>query len=102
MRKKVIAIVIDTPLTNEQIEKGPVRLSVYPDPENEPHGETADARNVRVLDSDEITPSKPDALAAIKEALNLMNSMIKCGEKHSTKSESTLVAARAALFRLGA
>lgn len=100
MKKKVLSVVIDTTLTNEQIEKGPVRLSVYPDPENEPHGETADARNVRVLDSDEIAPSKPDALAAIKEALALMDSMIKCGEKHSTTSESALVAAKAALYRL--
>lgn len=122
MKKKVIALVIDTPLTNDQIEGSKIRLTVY-DPEGEPHGETADARNVRVLDSDEIAAppkandmgghplpggvwvdknTKPDAIRAIGEALGLMNSMILSGEKHSPQSEAALAAARKALARLGA
>lgn len=56
MKKKVIAITIDTDLTNEQIEesggRGGVQL-VCRDSAGEDEGLIHVARNVRVLDSDD-------------------------------------------------
>jgi hypothetical protein len=101
MRKKVIALTIDTRLTNDQLEESSVQL-VCRDAGGEDEGLVHEARNIRVLDSDEIVSPKPDAVAAVKEALALMNSMVLSGEKHSPKSEATLLAAKAALLRLGA
>ncbi len=46
MKKKVIALVVDTELTNEQIEKADLTIYVSV-PET-----SLEARNVRVLDSD--------------------------------------------------
>lgn len=50
-KKKVVCVVIDTTLTNEQIEESFVQL-VCRDAEGEDEGLTHVARNVRVLDSD--------------------------------------------------
>jgi hypothetical protein len=52
MKKKVIALVVDTDLTNEQIEESFVQL-VCRDTKGEDEGLIHEARNVRVLDSDE-------------------------------------------------
>ena len=57
MKKKVISLVIDTELTNEQIEKGGVHLEIHGDvgPSEQSHWpKRLRARSVRVLDSDEI------------------------------------------------
>lgn len=65
MKKKVIALVVDTELTNEQIEESLVHLVCYPrgtdfnDPKQRAAaasgelGAQHDARHVRVLDADE-------------------------------------------------
>ena len=52
MKKKVIALVVDTDLTNEQLEEWDVLLWVQ-DPNNEARTTKLAVRNVRVLDSDE-------------------------------------------------
>lgn len=49
-KKKVIAIVVDTDLTNAQIEKASVFLEVKPKEGSGP--KRLQARRVRVLDSD--------------------------------------------------
>jgi hypothetical protein len=104
MKKKVIALTIDTTLTNDQLEESATQLQlVCRDTAGEDEGLVHEARNVRVLDSDEIhapAPAPQGDIAAIKEALALMNSMICCGEKHSGKSDAALGAARAAVARL--
>ena len=51
MKKKVIAITIDTDLTNEQIEESHVEL-LCRDKKGEDENMIHEARNVRVLDSD--------------------------------------------------
>lgn len=53
MKKKVIALVIDTDLTNEQLEESHVQV-VCRDAKGEDEGLIHTARNVRVLDSDEV------------------------------------------------
>ena len=53
-KKKVISIVVDTELTNEDIESGLVHLEVKA--ADGPRRMTA--RNVRVLDSDEIVEKR--------------------------------------------
>jgi hypothetical protein len=57
MKKKVIALVVNTDLTNEEIEEGLVDLRVRAVPEGSrsstPPAKIVRARNVRVLDSDE-------------------------------------------------
>lgn len=58
MKKKVLALTLDTELTNEQIERGTAVLFIA-DADNPARGarawgERLEARNVRVLDSDEI------------------------------------------------
>jgi hypothetical protein len=62
MKKKVIALVIDTELTNEQIEEGHVHILCFPrgsegkvwrlSGDAEEDGTSQLARNVRVLDAD--------------------------------------------------
>lgn len=51
-RKKVLALVIDTKLTNEQIESGGVTIRIDPATPCEETVGSQPARNVRVLDSD--------------------------------------------------
>ena len=57
MKKKVIALVVTTELTNEEIEDGEVELLVRERPlasrGHTPPARILPARNVRVLDSDE-------------------------------------------------
>ncbi len=54
-KKKVIALVVDTALTNEQLEKATINLTAFvgePGEEGTQAGVGLEARNVRVLDSD--------------------------------------------------
>lgn len=54
-KKKVIALVVDTHLTNEQLERGTIQLIAFvgdPGDEGTQAGVMLEARNVRVLDSD--------------------------------------------------
>lgn len=53
LKKKVIALVVDTDLTNEELERGEVTL-VVGEEVSPGQGCVLAARNVRVLDSDEI------------------------------------------------
>lgn len=55
IKKKVIALVVDTGLTNAQLEaKGAIQLTVFdPDNDGTQHGVLLKARNVRILDVDE-------------------------------------------------
>ena len=52
MKKKVIALVVDTELTNEELERGKVVLTVDRVPGDGRDDVVVEARNVRVLDSD--------------------------------------------------
>ena len=97
--KKVIALVVDTRLTNDQLEECYVEV-ICRDRKGEDEGLVLFARNVRVLDSDETHMSKAGAVGAIREALGLMNCMIESGESHSDLSRATLAAAVAALTRV--
>ena len=54
-KKKVIALVVDTALTNEQLESNAIHLTVLvgePSDEGTQSGVVLEVRNVRVLDSD--------------------------------------------------